>query len=111
MHCEVLTDPFASAAPELQQLATKSLGVVMANCWPRLMQSPYQDELIKAVVVCFLNTHDELKSNEELKVTEDSLIRIATILCITAGDKNSLRSKVEPLIDKEPVLAELFKDL
>lgn len=111
MHCEVLTDPFASAAPELQHLATKSLGIVVANCWPRLTQPPYQDEIIKALVMCFLNAHDAQASNEQLKHTKDWLIRIATMIFITAGDANSLRNKVIPLVEKEPVLADLFVNL
>lgn len=111
MHCEVLSDPFSTAAPELQRLATKSLGIVIANCWPRLTQPPYQDEIIKALVICFLNTHDDLASNSKLNHTQDWLTRLATMLIVTAGDEEGLRDKVMPLVEKEPVLADLFKAL
>lgn len=111
MHCEVLTDPFASAAPELQQLAIKSLGVVIANCWPRLKQPPYQDEIVKALIICYVNAHDDLAFSEQFEHTSDSLLRIAKMLFIIAGDEDSLRNKIAPLVEKEPVLADLFKDL
>lgn len=111
MHCEVLTDPFASAAPELQHLAIKSLGVVIANCWPRMAQGPHQEEILKALVVCFLNAHDDLAANKQLEHTKDLLVRVATMLSIVADDRDSLSTRVTPLIEKEAVLADLFKTI
>lgn len=112
MHCEVLTDPFGTAAPELQSLAIQSLRTVFATCWPRLGKGPYQDEILKALVMAFMHANDDLTSNNaQLKTVKYELSNIAALLLVTANDKDSLRNKMTTIIEKEPVLAELFKDV
>lgn len=111
MHCESLTDPFASAAPELQFLAIQSLRTIFATCWPRLGKGPYQDEILKALVISFMHADDDLPSNAQLKDIKSELSNIAELLLVTADDKDSLRNKMMTFVEKEPVLAELFKDV
>lgn len=111
MHCEILTDPFASAAPELQSLAIQSLRTIFATCWPRLGKSPYQDEILKALVISFMHADDDLTSNAQLKDIKYGLSNIAGLLLLTANDKDSLRNKMTIIVEKEPVLRDLFKDV
>lgn len=111
MHCEVLTDPFSSAAPELQSLAIQSLRTVFATCWPRLDKGPYQDEVLKALVISFIHADDDLTSNAQLKEIKYELSNIAGLLLLTADDKDSLKNKMTTIVEKEPVLADLFKDV
>lgn len=111
MHCEILTDPFASAAPELQSLTTQSLRAIFATCWPRLGKGPYQDEILKALVISFMHADDDLTSNPQLKDIKYELSNIAGLLLLTADNKDSLRGKVTTIVEKEPVLADLFKDV
>lgn len=111
MHCEILTDPFASAAPELHSLAIQSLRTIFATCWPRLGKGPYQDEILKALVISFMHADDDLTSNAQLQDIKSELSSIAGLLLVTADDKDSLRNKMMTFVEKEPVLAELFKDV
>lgn len=112
MHCEVLTDPFAVAAPELLEVVAYSLCAVVSTCWPRLNQPPYQDELIKALVTCFLNVRDDPESDGKLKQTEERLVILTQMLSALGKHPNGsrLKDKVAPLIAKEPVLQTLFTD-
>lgn len=117
MHCEILTDPFGTAAPELLALAIQSLHTIFATCWPRLGngKSPYQDEILKALVIAFMHANDDLAPNNNnaqlLKTMKYELSNIAALLLVTANDKDSLKDKMRTIVEKEPVLAELFKDV
>lgn len=110
MHCEVLTEPFATASPKLLELVCTSLVAILSTCWPRLDQPTYQDELVKALVLCFLNVHDNLATNGDLKRIRSKLLILGRML-YTIG-KNShgtrLADQVAPLIAKESLLRELF---
>ncbi|KAF3767499.1 hypothetical protein M406DRAFT_252813, partial [Cryphonectria parasitica EP155] len=116
MHSEVMTNPFAPLAPDMLLSALHSLESLISICWPRLSTPAYQDELVKALVVCFLNVHDE-KSNDsdkDLVLIQTTLIRTAAMLsnAIKSGQEgDGLKGKVAPLIAQEPLLADLFKDL
>lgn len=108
----IMIDPFAPVAPTTLLSAVKALQAVLANCWPRIPGSPWQDEIINALVLCWLHlaeysarpgadkTHDVIK--QELLISAKAL---ATVLKTEDVD---LASHVAPLVEKEPALAELF---
>ncbi|CAN8102566.1 unnamed protein product [Discula destructiva] len=112
MHCEVLTDPLAVAAPALLEEALQSLHRVFLTCWPRLAHEPYLGELATSLVSCFLHVHDDPESKGRLKLTNDRLVVLAQMLCIIGDtpDQTPLRDYIELSIAKEPLLKLLFKE-
>lgn len=63
----ILTDPFGPSAPETLLAAVKALQAVLTNCWPRIPDSPWQDEIINALVLCWLHVLEQ--EGEEDKVS------------------------------------------
>ena len=55
MFSAILTDPFAMSHPETLTAAIVGLQDVILVCWPRLSGPPWDDELLKMIVVCWLN--------------------------------------------------------
>lgn len=113
MHCEVLTDPFVMAAPGHLGLVLTSLVAVFRNCWPCLRAGPYQDELIKAIVTCFLHVHDSITMETwRQQYATETLKTLASMLCTLgmAPGGSDVHNKVAPLIAQEPLLSTLFID-
>jgi hypothetical protein len=113
----IMTDPFAPVAPATLLAAIKALQAVLTNCWPRIPHSPWQDEIINALVLSWLHlaehshgttakTHTHLQ--QELLTSSRAL---AAVLKMTGGETASaidLSSHVAPLVEKDPRLAALF---
>ncbi|KAK3390976.1 hypothetical protein B0H63DRAFT_539533 [Podospora didyma] len=62
MISSIMIDPFAPACPATLVSAIQALQAILANCWPRIASSgggPWQDEIINALVLCWLNWHEE----------------------------------------------------
>lgn len=107
MHCEVFTDPFAAAlAPSLLEDALWSFSSVIASCWPRLAHPAYQDEIIKALVTCYLNVHDDPEAEGKLKKVKEILLIVGRMFSVVGTTQ--LQEKVAPLKAKEPALEALF---
>ncbi|POS74135.1 hypothetical protein DHEL01_v207469 [Diaporthe helianthi] len=115
MHSEVLSNPFAALAPATLSAAIQGLQAVIANCWPRLSIPAYQDELIKALVVCYMTVHDERDQlGERFAELDVELVKTASMLTVaakgTAGKgAEDLADKAALLVSKEPLLAGLFQ--
>jgi hypothetical protein len=109
-----LSDPFAPAAPKTLLSAIKATQAVLANCWPRIPESPWQDEIIQAVVLCWLNMSEQSSSAGGSPVTtiRQELITTIKYLAAVLKDENiDLIKLVEPLVAKEPSLSGLFSPL
>lgn len=111
MFSEIMTEPFTNRVPHDMSKTVNSLQVIIRNCWPRLASTPaYQDEIIKALVMCYLNMHDDNQgpgtAEVPLALTASMLSRVMTS---GGGEGTTLADKVAPLIAREPVLADLFK--
>lgn len=115
MHSEVLSNPFAALAPATLCAAIAGLQAIIANCWPRLSTPAYQDELIKALVVCYLTVQDEREQlGARFTAIDAELVKTASMLTVAArgagGEElQDLADKAAALVSKEPLLAGLFK--
>ncbi|KAK0627714.1 hypothetical protein B0T14DRAFT_423769 [Immersiella caudata] len=111
MLSSILSDPFAPAAPATLLSATKALLAVLANCWPRIPDSPWQDEITQAIVLCWLNVRE---GSTAVTTSSSAAIRhelLTTVKCLSAVLKaggTNLAEVAKPLVDKEPALRELF---
>lgn len=111
----IMTDPFAPVAPETLLSAIKALQAVLANCWLRIPGSPWQDEIINALVLCWLHVaeHDHPATDKTFVQIEQELLTSSKALAAvlkTAGGEGpaDLSSHVAPLLAKEPRLVKLF---
>lgn len=120
----IMTDPFAPVAPATLLAAIKALQAVLANCWPRIPGSPWQDEIINALVLCWLHVaeHDrpatgnaamaakaeKLYAQIEQELLTSSKALAAVLKTAEGGAATDLASHVAPLLEKEPRLAKLF---
>ncbi|KAK4179218.1 mitochondrial CCA tRNA nucleotidyltransferase [Triangularia setosa] len=107
----ILTDPFASAAPQTLLSAIKALQAILRNCWPRLLPgSVWQDEIINALVTCWLNldepTNNTSNNLEEIRKELITSFQALSAIAKTAGIH--LSARVEPLVTKKASLATLF---
>lgn len=115
MLSEVLSNPFAALAPATLSAAIAALQAIIANCWPRLSTPAYQDELIKALVVCYLTVQDEQDQlGPRFEDIDAELVKTASMLTVAARGAGGevvqdLADKVALLVSKEPLLGELFK--
>ena len=114
----IMTDPFAPAAPKMLLSALKALQAVLTNCWPRIPHSPWQDEIINALVLSWLHLdeHSSHASTDKThaRLQQELLISSRALAAVlkTAGGETAgaidLSSHVAPLVEKDPRLATLF---
>lgn len=111
----ILTDPFASLHLPTLLSAIKALQAVLATCWPRLPNSPWQDEIINSLVLCWLNldTSDSSVGNfsaikQQLVHTADALAAVLATEVEEGKPTINLSGVVAPLVAKEPSLSQLF---
>ncbi|KAF7523879.1 hypothetical protein G7054_g11619 [Neopestalotiopsis clavispora] len=110
MVAEIMTEPFGTKYPPSLLAANQLIQTIMRCCWPRI--GGYGTEIIRILTTCYLNVEDEdsfpsgSPSKGDLK---NALSKTAQILArILEGEKVSLSETVSPLVEKEPLLAELF---
>lgn len=105
----IMTDPFAPVSPATLLSATKALQAVLANCWPRIPASPWQDEIINALVLCWLHLAEHDKPDAAHSLIKQELLTSAKALAAVLKTNNiNLASHVAPLVAKESRLAPLF---
>jgi hypothetical protein len=114
MLAAVVTDPFALSHSPTLLAAITTLQVTMANCWPRLLQgSPWRDEIIKMLTLCWLQVADEADSqavadNVKAQVHVQLRKTAKMLSTITSKGSDDLQQQVAPLLAKEPRLEGLF---
>lgn len=114
MFSEILSNPFANHVPRETCRAVVALQTIIKSCWPRLAATPaYQDELIKALVMCYLNMHDdEQASTADVETQLEQAASMLSCAMKSSGNEGpALKDKVSPLIAREPVLTNLFKGI
>lgn len=115
MLSSIMTDPFAPVAPATILSAVKALQAVLANCWPRIPASPWQDEIINALALCWLHLAEHT-NRAGAEATYDRIERelvtaskaLAVVLKAAEQEPIDLASHVAPLVAKEPRLSRLF---
>ncbi|KAK0645589.1 hypothetical protein B0T16DRAFT_411522 [Cercophora newfieldiana] len=110
----ILSDPFAPAAPETLLSAIKALQAVLTNCWPRIPESPWQDEIIQAAMLCWLNANEHTfpptknSPSPKAAIKQELRTTVKYLDAILMAENIHLSELVKPLIAKEPSLSELF---
>lgn len=114
MFSATITDPFALSYPPVLLSAITALQITITNCWPRLSQGIWQEEIIKMLVLSWLQLVDDSTLTSASEKTRrkalTELVEAAKMLAaVSKGGNSPLDSKVPPLVSKEPKLEGLFK--
>src|SRR4051812_13832086 len=106
MFGEVMTDPFALSYPGTLTATIEALQATLASCWPRIGGTPWQEEITRLLVICWLNVCEDTKGPKSI---EGELVKTAAMLVavMKAADVD-VSAKLGPLVAKESRLAELF---
>ncbi|KAI2471287.1 hypothetical protein F4781DRAFT_440710 [Annulohypoxylon bovei var. microspora] len=112
MVSEIMTDPFGTKHPPTLVSATQLLQAVLRNCWPRIPH--YCNEIVKTLMLCWLNVEDEDSFPDASSVANDLKARLTStadmLSAVMKASQVNLHNRVGVLIEKEPQLNELFKD-
>ena len=119
MLSSIMTDPFAPVAPTTLLSAVEALQAVLANCWVRIPGSPWRDEIINALVLCWLHLaeHDHPATEDKaygqiqqaLLTSSRALAAVLKSASSEAGSQaTDLATHVAPLVATDPRLAPLF---
>ncbi|KAK3323541.1 hypothetical protein B0T19DRAFT_207757 [Cercophora scortea] len=107
----ILTDPFAPLSPATLISAIKALEAVLANCWPRIPQTPWQDEIINGLVVCWLNLVELETKGPQDKLVREALIHLTKVLAAVLKTRDiKLSNEVAPLVANQHSLKTLFSE-
>ncbi len=105
----VMTDPFAMTHPATLLSAITVLQAIISNAWPRISDGPWKDEILKALVLAWLNLRDGVSKSTESDRVASELIKTTTLLsAVTKTAHSSLPSQAALLVSEEPALAPLF---
>ena len=110
----ILTDPFASLHQPTLLSAIRALQAVLATCWPRIPNSPWQDEIINSLVLCWLNLGTSSTSDNFLAIRQALVHAADALAAVLATEEEegkpaiNLSKVVAPLVAKEPSLSQLF---
>ncbi|KAI0177787.1 hypothetical protein BJ166DRAFT_31434 [Pestalotiopsis sp. NC0098] len=111
MVTEIMTEPFGTKYPPALLAANRLIQTIMRCCWPRI--SGYSTDIIHILTTCYLNIEDEDSFPNEppsKQTLKAEMSKTAQILAkILESEKASLSETVSPLVEKEPLLADLFK--
>ncbi len=107
MFSSIMMDPFVLGYPATLTATNQALQATIAACWPRLANTPWQEELLKVLVVCWLNVHDNTKFphiDKDLVQTANMLSAVMTVA------KVDMAATIGPLVAREPQLGILFSE-
>ena len=108
MVSSVITDPFALSHPPSLLAAIAALQETIANCWPRLADGVWQDEIIRILTLGWLLVLDS-SSQQGHDTVRNQLVKTAGMLSAVANNAGTpLSGKLRPLLEKEPDLTGLF---
>ncbi|KAK3688470.1 hypothetical protein B0T22DRAFT_154836 [Podospora appendiculata] len=107
----ILTDPFAPLSPATLLSAIKALRAVLANCWPRIPQTPWQDEIINGLVLCWLNVVELETKGPQDQLVGEALMHLTKVLAAVLKTRDiKLSNEVAPLVAKQHSLKLLFSE-
>lgn len=104
----ILSDPFAPAAPTTLLAAINTLQAVLQTCWPRIPNSPWQDEIVNALSLCWLAACDQTTTTRPSAFLSELSATGAMLAAVLRTQDVELADVVRPLVEKEPLLAKLY---
>jgi len=93
--------------------AIKALQETILNCWPRIGEAVYLNEVIKSLSLCWASiAEDDLENRDQqgldLGPVKRELIITSKMLVKSVEGRVDIESELSPLINQNPSLADLF---
>jgi len=115
MFSAILTDPFAMSHPGTLAAAITALQDIVFACWPRLSGPPWDGELLKMLVVCWLNVledegdlADDGVGSDEESPRKLLVVSANQLISVWKAAEVDVNAKIGPLTAKDGRLAGLF---
>jgi len=106
MFSATMTDPFVMSYPPTLAATILALQETLSSCWPRISNTPWQEEILKILVVCWLNVREDQKESSDI---DAALVKTASVLfAVMEAGKVDVSARVGPLLAKEPGLRAMF---
>lgn len=113
MVSEIMTSPFGTKHPPTLRSATNLLQAVLRTCWPRIPH--YRNDIVKMLMLCWLNIEDEESLSPDSPTAKELISGLANaadmLYAVTKAAHVDLSECVNPLVEKEPQLTNLFKSI
>lgn len=108
-----MTDPFAMANPPAVFAAAKALNVLIVTCWPRFLESPNAEQVIRTTSLCWLSLRGEDKAtgppHDDTTAISRELMQAAKMLqSIWSQHGIPPPEKLAEVLKQEPYLVLLF---
>lgn len=110
----ILMDPFAPANPPTLIQAIKTLQIVILNCWVVITTDRHRHELIKALIVAWLNVNEEIQNGSSaqkdvLQAAKQELAKTGPLFIAAATtEPDVVKNEVAQLVAAQPELSGLF---
>lgn len=114
MLSSILTDPFTAPYPSVLVQATRALSAAISNCWPRIIESGYDGEIIRVTATCWLNVRDGMagvsSAPAKFKELDRELQRIQGMLrSLREVSGAAPPGGIHQVLNEEPRLKELLE--
>jgi tRNA nucleotidyltransferase (CCA-adding enzyme) len=105
----VMIDPLGAKFPPLLLAATKGMGAVVGNAWPRV--GFWRNEVLKGIVGCWLRAVEEGEGEDLEEIKEELKNLVGLVRDVVEKEEGvDWDSEVRELIKADDRLAELFED-
>jgi hypothetical protein len=113
MISSILTDPFAASYPRIIVQTTIALNVLIASCWPRVVQGGYVGEVTRLIAICWLNVTEETSpvnsTDLDIKQLEREFKQTQAILrSLHEGIGARELDDIQEIVRKEPRLSNIL---
>jgi len=113
----VMTDPFATSHEWLLMEAVKTVKTAVLNCWPRMGEEGWRNEVVKCLVVGWKGVARALEEEEGAKEDEGeySLVKIREeikvvgrllVKAVEVHEEVDFRTELKPLIEVDAKMVE-----
>lgn len=111
-----MTDPFAVAHPPAILAASKALNTTLANCWPRISETQHAGQVMRMIILCWLNLHDggvvsQPTATESDEITKELVLTAMFLESLWEQRELEPPSKWNEVLERKPELAKLFPAL
>ena len=110
----VMTDPFAMAHTPSVLSAAKALKAATTNGWPRIPDTDHASTILRIVILCWLNLHDEsstspVHSSESNAIDQELRLTVKILQHLWSERSIKPPELLNEILQREPRLSQLLQ--